>query len=183
MAIYGYVRNDIPCPTVDQFAALSEYKCDEVFLEVGEVKEDTELHRLLTVVQSGDMVVTTAVSVLGKTLSHLSTILETLKKREVRFVSVQEGIDTDETNNFYHYLFLLSGNERETKRLLARQSIELSRSKGVKIGRPALTDETIKKIKHMYNERKTLREIASECGISLGSAHKYVLELKEKTAG
>ncbi len=183
MTIYGYVRNDIPCPTVDQFAALSPYECDEVFLEIGEVKEDAELQRLLTSVQPGDMLVTMAVSVFGKTLSHLSLILETLRERDVRFVSVQEGIDTDENQAFYYYLSLLSGNERETKRLLARQSIELSRSKGVKIGRPSLTDETVQKIEHMYNERKTLREIASECGISLGSAHKYVLELKEKTAG
>ncbi len=183
MTIYGYVRNDIPCPTVDQFEALSPYGCDEVFLEMGEVKEDAELQRLLTVVQSGDTVVTTAVSVFGKTLSHLSLILETLREREVRFVSVQEGIDTDENQTFYYYLSLLSGNERETKRLLARQSIELSRSKGVQIGRPTLTEETVQKVQQLYNERKTLREIASECGISLGSAHKYVVEMKQKNAG
>ncbi len=183
MAIYGYVRNEIPCPTIDQFMSLSEYQCDEVFLEVGEVKEDTELQQLLACVQSGDTVVTTAVSVFGKTLSHLSTILEVLRKQDIRYVSIYEGIDTDISHDFYHYLSLFVRNERETKRLLARQSIELSRSKGVQIGRPSLTDETIQKVQQLYNERKTLREIAAECGISLGSAHKYVLELKQKNAG
>ncbi len=183
MAVYGYVRNDISCPTVDQFSAIREYECREVFLEVGEVKEDTELRRLLTVVAPGDTVVTTAVFVLGKTLSHLFAFLEKLRERQVRFVSVQEGIDSAETYEFFHYLALLTYNERETKRVLARQSIELSRRKGVQIGRPALSDETIKKIETMYNDRKTLREIAAECDISLGSAHKYVVELKQKTAG
>ncbi len=183
MAIYGYVRNDIPCPTVEQYAVLSEYECQEVFLEVGEVKDDTELRRLLAVVHPGDTVITTAVSVLGKTLSHLYLFLETLREHEVRFVSVQEGIDSEKNHEFFHYLALLIHNERETKRLLARQSIELSRSKGVQIGRPALSDETIQKIEIMYNDRKTLREIAAACDISLGSAHKYVVELKQKTAG
>ncbi len=183
MTIYGYVRSDIPCPTVDQFTVLSEYECDKVFLEISEVKEDTELQQLLARVQSGDTVVTTAVSVFGKTLSHLSLILETFRERGVRFVSVQEEIDTDINHDFYHYLTLFITNERETKRLIARQSIELSRSKGGKIGRPTLTEETVQKVQQLYKERKTLREIASECGISLGSARKYVLEMKQKNAG
>ncbi len=183
MKIYGYVRNDIPCPTMEQFAAISEYECQEVFLEVGEVKEDTELRCMLAMVQPGDTVVTTEVSVLGKTLSHLFAFLETLKEREVRFVSVQEDIDTAKNQEFFHYLALLTHNERETKRLLARQSIEVSRKKGVQIGRPTLPEKTVEKIETMYNNRKTLREIAAECDISLGSAHKYVLEIKQKTAG
>lgn len=62
------------------------------------------------------------------------------------------------------------------------QGIRASRLNGTKSGRPTITQTKIKQIQHLYHtELKTLREISSICGVSLGTTHKYTREVKRGT--
>lgn len=181
VTIYGYIRENVPCPTAEQLNELSDCQCQEFLLESSNLKQSPELARLLTVVEPGDIIVSTNLSVLGKTLPHLAVFFQTLKERKVRYVSIQDGLDTNDASTFYHYLELFSKNDKEIKRLITCQSLEVRRNNGDKIGRPALTEETIQQIKKLFKEKRSLREIALACNISLGTAHKYVTEFRQQS--
>lgn len=53
--------------------------------------------------------------------------------------------------------------------------MKAARRRGKIGGIPKISKETVERIKILYNDRSyTLREIAEECDVSLGTAYKYV---------
>jgi DNA invertase Pin-like site-specific DNA recombinase len=58
------------------------------------------------------------------------------------------------------------------------RGIQDAKVKGVIGGRPKVSDLKIEKIKYLYEKRGyTLREIADECEVSLGTAYKYIQKI------
>lgn len=65
--------------------------------------------------------------------------------------------------------------EKSVIRERTTKGLKEARLKGRVGGRPRISPETIEKIKSLYNHKRyTLRQIAQECNISLGTAYKYV---------
>lgn len=71
-------------------------------------------------------------------------------------------------------LLYLARNDQQIMMKRTVSGLAKSREKGIKSGRPALSDKKVEKIQDLYQkELRTLREIARICNVSLGTVHKY----------
>ena len=92
----GYARVSSTNQNIDlQLNALKKYGVDKIFMEKqSAVKYRPELDNLLDYVRAGDTVVVWKLDRIARSLKHLIDIVETLKSKEVNFVSLTESIDT-----------------------------------------------------------------------------------------
>lgn len=99
-------------------------------------------------------------------LSHTGRILHVVEKFPL--VSL-----TDE--EYFTYLLFVARNEKKVTKVRAEKSIQAAKELGEKIGRPRISEETILEIKNLHHyQKRTIREIAALCDVSIGTVHKYV---------
>ncbi len=110
---------------------------------------------------------------LSRSLKHLLNTLDTLQTLNISFICYSDNIDT--TTPAGKLMFHMVGAFAEFERELIRERVKLglsrARSKGVKLGRPKLKVNKYK-ILQMKNSGYTVRQIAKELGISIGSVSK-----------
>lgn len=158
-----------------QLKLLLDNQCERLFVEQSAFEEDSELQLLLKSLEKGDVIVVESIAAFGKSLDGLHTILEAVKSKEARLISLAEQVDTEESYPFIDnlnliYQLIVGYRSEHTKQRLAR-----SKAEGTELGRPALDKQTIEKINRFYHHQKmSMREISERCGVSLGSVHKYI---------
>ncbi|MDR2276374.1 MAG: recombinase family protein [Vagococcus sp.] len=114
---------------------------------------------------------------LGKAILQLEQILPNLEEKNIRLTiakknSVLNGLSGD---CLFKLLLEIADSERHIIRERTIKGITEARRKGRVGGRPGVSKETIERIKYLYhNQSYSLRDIALECGVSLGTAYKYV---------
>jgi DNA invertase Pin-like site-specific DNA recombinase len=104
------------------------------------------LAQALKFVQPGDVLVVWKLDRLGRSLSHLLTIISTLRERQVAFRSLTEGMDT--TNPSGELLFHVFGALAQYERALTRERVvaglSAAKRRGRRGGRPlAITGEKL----------------------------------------
>lgn len=107
------------------------------------------LAQALQFVQPGDVLVVWKLDRLGRSLSHLLTIISTLRERQVAFRSLTEGMDT--TNPSGELLFHVFGALAQYERALTRERVvaglAAAKRRGRRGGRPlAITGEKLESI-------------------------------------
>jgi len=113
---------------------------------------------------------------LGRSVTHLLQVLETLRTLGITFTSLSEGIDTTSATGMMVFTVLAAVSALERQILVERVKMGLGNAKrrGVKLGRPAkrtLTAGEIKKIRAARSKGSTLRQLAKLNGASLWSIH------------
>lgn len=134
---------------------------------------ETEINLL----QSGDEVVIYELKSLGKTVIQLATFIEKLTKKQIRLTIIKKDPFMAELKDDQFRSLLYELAEVESFAISERTSkgIQLAKQSGRIGGRPKLSEGKIKHIKYLYKSQGyTLREIADECDVSLGTAYKYV---------
>lgn len=180
MTVIGYAREDYPIQMSLQTSRLLAYECEQLFIDKRSFDEDKQLQLVLSKLKEDDVLVVESLSVFGKNLAGLITILEQLAKQNVRLVSISEMLDSEKQPDFYEHSVIIFNVISEQRSEYTKQRLEKYRLTGSQLGRPSIDDETIEKMQKLYEEKKmTLREIAAECDVSLGSVHKYVNQRKE----
>lgn len=123
-----------------------------------------------------DCVLVWRIDRLGRSVSHLLEVLETLKALDIQFVSMSEAIDTSTPTG--KMVFTVLGAVAELERSLTvervRMGLENARRRGVTLGRPAikkLTPTEIEQIRAAQLTGVTLRELSKRLGASLWSVH------------
>ena len=94
---YARVSTDHQTPAL-QLAALKKAGCKPIFKDDGLSGATTQrpaLRRCLNKLQPGDALIGWKLDRLGRSLRDLITMLDDLKRREVKFRSLTEHIDTD----------------------------------------------------------------------------------------
>src|SRR5712691_223661 len=96
---YGYARvsTDDQTPAM-QLAALRKAGCKTVFKDDGLLGATTErpaLRRCLKKLEAGDTLIVWKLDRLGRSLRDLITMLDELKRQQVKFRSLTEHINTD----------------------------------------------------------------------------------------
>lgn len=180
MTKYGYIRQGIPYATSKQFHLVNSYAYDELLIEVEELIVDKELIHLLNKITEEDVIIFVSLQAIGKTIQELDPILTLIQEKKTRLICITEGIDTKKDPSFFEYFKLISTYDKHIRSRVARQSIMKKDQKIVALGRPSIDEETVRKVHQLYEKRKTMRDIARECGISLGTAHKYASKYKQK---
>ena len=119
-----------------------------------------------------DTVICWDISRLGRSMKELIMFLSDMKDRGIGICSVRQGFDTSTSMGeiMFQFVGILSSWEREMIRERTLAGLERAKSEGKTLGRKSVTNDTITaQIIELRNEKKSIREIASEVGVSRGT--------------
>ena len=127
-----------------------------------------------------EIVVTWRIDRLGRSVSHLLDVLETLRKLGIEYASLSEAIDTSTAAG--KMVFTVLGAVAELERNLTidrvRMGLANAKRRGVQLGRPPikkLTRGEIEQIRVARSKGVSLRELSKRFGASLWSVHQASL--------
>ena len=124
-----------------------------------------------------DSVVCWDISRLGRSMKELILFLSDMKDREIGICSVRQGFDTSTSMGeiMFQFVGILSSWEREMIRERTLAGLERAKREGKTLGRRKVTDDTMTaKILELRSAKKSIREIASEVGVSTATVHRQL---------
>ena len=124
-----------------------------------------------------DTVVCWDISRLGRSMKELIMFLSDMKDRGIGICSVRQGFDTSTSMGeiMFQFVGILSSWEREMIRERTLAGLERAKSEGKILGRRKVTnDTTTAKIIELRNDKKSIRQIASDVGVSIGTVSKLL---------
>ena len=119
-----------------------------------------------------DSVVCWDISRIGRSMKELVLFLSDMKDKGVGICSVRQGFDTSTSMGeiMFQFVGILSSWEREMIRERTLAGLERAKSEGKTLGRRKVTNDTMTaKILELRTAKKSIREIASEVGVSRGT--------------
>jgi len=122
-----------------------------------------------------DLVVCWDISRIGRSMKELVMFLSDMKDKGVGICSVRQGFDTSTSMGemMFQFVGILSSWEREMIRERTIAGLERAKSEGKTLGRRKVTNDTMTaKIIELRNDKKSIRAIASEVGVSVGTVSK-----------
>ena len=121
-----------------------------------------------------DSVVCWDISRIGRSMKELILFLSDMKDRGIGICSVRQGFDTSTSMGeiMFQFVGILSSWEREMIRERTLAGLERAKSEGKTLGRRKVTNDTMTaKIVELRTAKKTIRQIASEVGVSRGTVN------------
>ena len=122
-----------------------------------------------------DSVVCWDISRIGRSMKELILFLSDMKDRGVGICSVRQGFDTSTSMGeiMFQFVGILSSWEREMIRERTLAGLERAKREGKTLGRRKVTNDNMTaKILELRNDKKSIRAIASEVGVSIGTVSK-----------
>jgi len=110
-------------------------------------------------------------------MKELILFLSDMKDRGIGICSVRQGFDTSTSMGeiMFQFVGILSSWEREMIRERTLAGLERAKSQGKTLGRRKVTNETMTaKIIELRNDKKSIRQIASEVGVSTATVHRQL---------
>jgi len=181
----GYARVSTADQSLDlQLDALKEFGCEEIFQEkVSGAKDDrSELANALRTVRRGDTFVVYKLDRLARSTKKLIEIAETLKVKEVEFVSIQDKVDTSTAAGkaMFGMLSVLAEFERDIIRERTMAGLKAARSRGRKGGRPKKDQKKLDMAIALYESKQyTLQQIKEHTSVSPTSLYRELEKRKE----
>ena len=124
-----------------------------------------------------DTVVCWDISRIGRSMKELVLFLSDMKDRGIGICSVRQGFDTSTSMGeiMFQFVGILSSWEREMIRERTLAGLDRAKSEGKILGRRKVTNDTMTaKIIELRNDKKSIREIASEVGVSTATVHRQL---------
>ena len=182
MKLIGYARTTIIDNDLDaQINTLTNFGCDEIHHEsfdiIDEKQLTSELETVLSKLQPDDTLVICSLNRLGRSTRQLTELTQEFKGSGIHLVSLDDEIDTREPMGEIYFKMMNSLAHMECNLIKERTLFGLNnaRKKGKIGGRPKIDDRTVKRIRHLYHEkRETIQFIASKCNVSIGTCYKYI---------
>ena len=119
-----------------------------------------------------DSVVCWDISRIGRSMKELVLFLSDMKDRGIGICSVRQGFDTSTSMGeiMFQFVGILSSWEREMIRERTLAGLDRAKSQGKTLGRKkVITDEITSKIVNLRSTGRSIRDIASEVGVSRGT--------------
>ena len=119
-----------------------------------------------------DSVVCWDISRIGRSMKELILFLSDMKDHEIGICSVRQGFDTSTSMGeiMFQFVGILSSWEREMIRERTLAGLERAKREGKTLGRRKVTNDRITaKIIELRSAKKSIRQIASEVGVSVGT--------------
>ena len=107
-------------------------------------------------------------------MKELVMFLSNMKDRGIGICSVRQGFDTSTSMGeiMFQFVGILSSWEREMIRERTLAGLERAKSQEKTLGWRKVTNDTMAaKITELRDERKSIRQIASEVGVSRGTVN------------
>jgi DNA invertase Pin-like site-specific DNA recombinase len=124
-----------------------------------------------------DSVICWDISRIGRSMKELILFLSDMKDRGIGICLVRQGFDTSTSMGeiMFQFVGILSSWEREMIRERTLAGLERAKSEGKTLGRRKVTNDTMTaKILELRSEKKSIREIASEVGVSTATVHRQM---------
>ncbi len=180
--IVGYARVSTEDQTLAlQLDALQAAGCETVFRDTisGAKTERPGLSKALEHVRPGDMLVVWRLDRLGRSLSHLIELIQTLEGRGVGFKSLTEQIDTTTSGGklIFHIFGALAEFERNLIRERTMAGLQAARARGRKGGRPRKpnTDTKIVMAKRLHADpTNSIADICKTLDVSRATLYRYL---------
>jgi DNA invertase Pin-like site-specific DNA recombinase len=186
VAIYGRVsttsqNTDLQIQECRQYAERCGYQvigeyCDTISGTTS--KDDREaLTRLLedAFTRKFDTVVVFSIDRLGRSLKHCLDILDTLRERQVQFISIKQQIDTGSSVGKLIFEIFACLASYERTQILERTALgrERAKARGVRFGRPSKMNSSVAEAVRLLREKGAgIKEIATSLQIGVGSVYK-----------
>ena len=160
MAVYGYVR----VSTNKQDTDVQKYEiqkwCDNNGLTINDwydekISGTKEIHErtiqnLLNIVQSGDTIVATEISRLGRSMIIINDVLKICSKKNVKIYTLKENYKLDNVDPVSKLILEIYAYAAETERILiserTKEGLDAKRRAGVKLGRPVGSKSSVLKL-------------------------------------
>lgn len=145
------------------------------------------LDKLMRAVRKKEIKVVLCVKLdrLGRSLLHLARLIAEFEKHGCALICTSQGIDTSHDNPAgrlqMNVLAAVAEFERSLIRERTKAGLVAARARGAKIGRPRMKTELGTRIVEMLRRtpRPTVREIARECGVGIGTVARVTRSLGE----
>lgn len=170
-----------------QLDALEAAGCERTFSEyaLGSSAERPVLTNVLSLTRTGDTLVVWRLDRLGRSLSHLIEIVQTLESTGVALKSLTEGIDTTTPDGrfVFHLFRALAQFERDLIRERTVAKLAAARARGRKGGRPPkLSAEKLRVAQRLLKDpESTVSEVARTLGVHRSTLHKALQGTVAKT--
>lgn len=179
----GYARVSTAEQNLDlQISALEKAGCTMIFKEKrSAIKERPELDKMMNYLREGDTVVVWKLDRLARSLQHLLSLIEVLKKRKIGFISLSDNISTE--THLGEFFLQISGAFSQLERNLiierTKAGLQAARERGIILGRKRGLDEVAqRKAKAVYmlyiQGDMTVSEICDSLGISTATVYRYL---------
>lgn len=170
----GYARVSTDEQNLDlQRTALEGAGCERIFEDHGISGGATRrpgLSEALSAMSAGNVLVVWKLDRLGRSLSHLVSLLDDLSKRGVGFASITESIDTTTAGGrlVFHMMAALSEFERSIIVERTKAGMAAAKRRGKRLGRPAkLTPEHLDHARALLvSGEHTRRSVAKLLGVN-----------------
>lgn len=182
----GYVRvSTVGQNTARQEELMKQLEVDKVYIDrmSGKNADRPALKEMMNFVRDGDIVVTESISRFARNTKNLLELVEQLHKKNVRYVSQKENIDTQNaTGKFILTLFgAIAELERENIIQRQREGIEIAKEQGKYKGRPAKELKDFEEIYFIWKEGKITATSASrELNVSRSTFYRKVSEYEHR---
>lgn len=165
-------------PDVEVEKELMQAGCDFVFEAKG---NDTlkEFKSCLKMYRGDTMVIFNFTSICPTiNVTQITHILNELGPTQLQIID--QGTKNPIPNEMYLEIVKTLGNhELKVIRERTIKGLNEARINGQQMGRPKISNEKIERMQYLHLfQRKSIREIASSCKVSVGTVHKYVTMVK-----
>lgn len=179
---YARVSTDEQCLDL-QLTALRLAGCDKIFTDHGisGTRQDRPgLSQALAGLAPGDTLVVWRLDRLGRSLSHLLTLINDFRALGVHFASLTELIDTGTPTGMFtfHMIAALAEFERALISERTRAGVAAARERGKRLGRPRMLDEAqIREAQTLLREHPEA-EVASKFRVHRRTLRKRLREFE-----
>lgn len=188
--IYGYARcstNEEMQDITRQLRELEQQGCEKIFQEYGSgTKTDRkQLNLLLSIIKTGDTIVALEASRITRSTKQLVELIELVRDKKLKLILGNMVIDCTQndidpmTKAMLQMMGVFAELERNMTSERVKSGLSNAKAKGKKLGRPALSLETIPIVffKHypLYRSKKiNASEFARMCNCSRTTLYKYI---------
>lgn len=151
-------------------------------------KKDRKLDELMTLVQEKDVLVVTELSRLGRSVSEVLDIVNTLAEKKVRLICIKENIDIEKNQSIQSKIMitmvsLFADLERDLISARTKESLATKKAMGIRLGRPPGPGksklEPLKEQIQVYLDKNiSILNIARLLDVSYTTIHNFIRKNK-----
>lgn len=194
--VYGYLRVSTDNQTVEnqryeinKFAVSKGYEVNKYIEETisgGKAVNKRKLGRLLKILKRGDVLISTEISRLGRSLYMIMDILNLCMEKGVLILTIKDNfhLGDDIESKVLAFAFSLSAEiERKLISQRTKEALERIKKEGKILGRPKGSKNKVRKIdskmdlvKELLNEGLSIFQIAKKCRVHPNTLYKLNLK-------
>ena len=160
-----------------QIDQLTAYGAEKIIQEkyTGTRRDRPGIDVLFDILRPGDSLVVESISRLGRNTLDILLLTQELTMKKVQFISLKENMNTATPTGkaMLQMMSVISELERNLLADRVREGIAASQKRGVKMGRPKITQEKLDVAVRMYQSGDySVKEIVETNQLSLGTFYK-----------